>query len=105
MSSEFYISIIFAAAALGLAIWLLWWQAQKAAAVIDEWAKANGYTILHRELRLFRQGPFFLRAGRNHRVYFLEVLDEIGLRRKVFLRVGDFWGRMRLDSVKVAWVD
>lgn len=105
MPSESYISIILATAALGVAFWVLWRQSQKAAAAVDEWAKANGYTIMQRELRLFRHGPFLLRASRSHRVYFLELLDEVGLRRKVFVRVGDLWGRMRPDSIKVEWVD
>lgn len=60
MAPESYLSIVFACVTLGVAFWLLWWQSQKAVAVTEAWAKANGYTIMHREWRMFRQGPFFV---------------------------------------------
>lgn len=81
------------------------WISRQSQVVIEGWAEGQNFTLLAKEMRLLRHGPFLFRTGKNQRVYYLTLLDKTGLQRSAYLRVGDFFGRMRPDTIKVIWED
>jgi hypothetical protein len=60
-------------------------------AMVNKWAKDNNYTLLKKEHRIFRKGPYFL-SGRNQAVYRVEVRDATGLKLKGWVRCGNWFG-------------
>lgn len=90
-------------AALFGSISLFNWITRQAHAAIEVWAAEQDFTLLNKEMRMLRHGPFFFRTGKNQRVYYLTLLDKAGLQRHAFVRIGDFWGRMRTETIKVVW--
>jgi len=59
-------------------------------AMVKKWAKDNNYTLLKKEHRIFRKGPYFL-SGRNQAVYRVEVRDATGLKLKGWVRCGNWF--------------
>jgi hypothetical protein len=52
------------AAVVGLAVTAMWWCHTRSSALLQAWADANGYRILHQQYRFLMRGPFFFTTGR-----------------------------------------
>jgi hypothetical protein len=71
--------------------------------ILTAWARRNGYTIVHSELRHLLTGPFFLRAANSQHVYRVTVRDSAGAIRKGWVRCGGFWLGPFSDAADVRW--
>jgi hypothetical protein len=60
-------------------------------AMVRKWAKDNNYTLLKKEHRIFRKGPYFI-SGRNQAVYRVVVRDATGRKQKGWVRCGSWFG-------------
>ena len=103
MSTQLFVSVLAVLAVAAGSITAFNWISKQAHAAIEGWALEQNFTLLDKEMRLLRHGPFFFRTGKNQRVYYLTMLDKAGLQRHAFVRIGDFWGRMRPETIKVVW--
>lgn len=83
----------------------IWWHFDRSRRVLEQWASGNGYQLLYSEYRHLRKGPFLLRAGRGHAVYYVTVRDESGRTRSGYVRCGSWWLGLWSDQVTVEWVD
>jgi hypothetical protein len=71
--------------------------------ILNVWARRNGYTIIHSELRHLLTGPFFLRAVNSQHVYRVTVQDRDGAIQKGWVRCGGFWLGPFSDAADVRW--
>lgn len=76
---------------LVLAICYVAWTYSNARAVLEEWATANGYKILHSELRTLFTGPFFWRNFTKQPVYYVTVRSTDGRERAGWVRCCVRW--------------
>jgi hypothetical protein len=63
----------------------------------------HGYTVLRRERRSVRRGPFFWTTSKNQFVYFVVVEDASGQQRRGWARCGGWWLGMISSQVDVIW--
>jgi len=68
-------------------------------AMVKKWAKDSNYTLLKKEHRIIRKGPFIL-SGRNQAVYRVEVRDATGLKLKGWVRCGNWFGEVFGSAVE-----
>jgi hypothetical protein len=62
-------------------------QVSAAKAILNRWAKMNGYEIVSRELRILRVGPFWWKT-RHQEVYYVTIRTPEGRIRKGWVRCG-----------------
>ncbi len=98
------VSYVFVAIVTVSAIVLMFvWHFTRAHSLLDQWALDNGFTIIHREHRSLRKGPFFWTTSDHQAVYYIVVRDSKGIEHSGYARCGGwFWGMMR-DKVDVRW--
>ena len=87
---------------LVLAICYVAWTYSKARAVLEEWATANSYKILHSELRTLFTGPFFWRNFTKEPVYYVTVRSTDGRERAGWVRCCVRWSGGS-DAAEVRW--
>jgi hypothetical protein len=80
------------------------WQNRRADAIIDDWARQNGYKVLSME-RSWLAGPFFWRKSRGQVVYRLQVEDVSGRRSTAWARCGHWFMGLWSDEITVEWED
>jgi hypothetical protein len=97
------IFLVFALFAVGVVVASLVWTRQRAEALIERWATANGYHLTHREPRYLRTGPYFWRHSRGQQVYYVTIADEHGRPRAAYLRLGGWFLGLFSDQVDVTW--
>ena len=88
---------------IGLIIALVIWTRRRSRVLLEQWAADNGFTILSREHRYLRRGPYLWTTGKGQDVYYIEVQDTGGTTRSGFVRCGGYWSGMLSDKVTVAW--
>lgn len=71
--------------------------------VLTDWARRNGWTILHSEARHLLTGPFFLRAANSQQVYRVTVRDKHGKIRSGWVRCGGLWLGFFSSRAEVEW--
>ncbi len=71
--------------------------------LIEQWAAESGLTLVSKERRFFRRGPFFWTTSKGQDVYHVIVDCPDGLRRSGFVRCGSFFKGVISDNVDVAW--
>ena len=79
------------------------WSCSRSQTIIDRWAQANGFRVLHSEMRLMRTGPFFFRHGKGQTVYYVTVQDSTGRTRRAFIRCGGWFAGLCSDAAAVEW--
>jgi hypothetical protein len=62
-------------------------QLSAAKTILNRWAKANGYEIVAKELRILRVGPFWLKT-RHHEVYYVTIRTPEGQTRRGWVCCG-----------------
>lgn len=73
-------------AVVAIAYLLVW--TQRSRHLLETWAAAQGYDLLHAEHRVLRKGPFFWWPSRAQAVYRVTVSDGAGRVRHGWIRVG-----------------
>ena len=73
--------------------------------LIDRWAKANGYQILHSELRYFRRGPLLWTSSKLQWVYYVRIRNQDGHERSGWVRFGGFLVGLMSNKTEVRWED
>jgi hypothetical protein len=71
--------------------------------LLRRWAERNGFEIVEKQFRYFRQGPFFWTASGRQIVYRILVADRSAGRRKGWARCGSWWLGVLADRVDVRW--
>ena len=89
---------------LALAGWLSYRHYVKARALLQAWADANSYKILHAKRSLFMPWSLFFGTSKYQVVYHVAVYDDSLKRiRSAWVRLGTYSGSMDGDAVKVQW--
>lgn len=85
-----------------VAIYVAWFFA-RSRSLLQRWAAANGYVILHAEARNFRRGPLLWASSKNQAVYFVRVRDQAGQERSGWLLLGGYWSGLFTSETQVKW--
>jgi len=72
-------------------------------AILEQWAKKNGYKILHSEYRFVFRGPFFWNGSNAQTVYYVKVKDKAFNKRSGWVRCGSYWKGLFSDKAEVIW--
>jgi hypothetical protein len=100
-SDGFFLFMMFAIVVFaGLAIS---WHYSRSQSLLEQWAAQHGYQLLRGEYRTFRRGPFFWTTSKGQTVYYVEVLDPSGNRRRGWVRCGGWFLGLLSDRVDVRW--
>jgi|SRR6267143_2148152 hypothetical protein len=81
------------------------WTFSRSRSVLEQWAQANGYEILHSEFRNLFRGPFFWTSSKGQTVYYVRIRDREGRERPGWVRCGGFWAGLFSDKAEVRWDD
>jgi hypothetical protein len=73
--------------------------------ILERWADANGFQIVHAERRTFFRGPFFWRSTKDQVVYYVTVRDSSGAARRGYVRCGGWVLGLMSDAADVQWDD
>ena len=84
---------------------MMFWHFSRSKAILEDWARENGYTILSRERRYFARGPFFWTTSKGQDVYYVQVRTSDGHTRSGYVKCGGFFAGMMSDAVRVEWDD
>lgn len=100
-------SMLLSLVAIALICWMLYRRHVNARALLQSWADANGYKILHAKHRLFMPLELILTTSRAQVVYHVALYDTTRRRnRSAWVRLGKFWtGAMDGDAIDVQWED
>lgn len=96
---------IFALCAIIITVASLVWTRQRADALLERWAAANGYHLTYQEPRYLRMGPYLWRRSRGQQVYYVTIADEYGRARSAYVRLGGWFLGLFSDEVDVTWDD
>jgi hypothetical protein len=83
----------------------IYWQFSRSRAIQEGWARENGYTLVSREYRTFRKGPFTWTTSRNQTVYYVSVRDSNNRLRYGWVRCGGWWRGVWTNQAEVEWDD
>ncbi|MBI3857289.1 MAG: hypothetical protein HY293_16505 [Planctomycetes bacterium] len=72
-------------------------------AMLERWAKANGFEIASSEDCWFFKGPYFWSATRGQKVYRISVRDRNGKLRSGYACCGGYLLGTLSDHVDVTW--
>jgi hypothetical protein len=81
------------------------WYFRRGASVLQGWASANDYEIVHSEFRNLRTGPFFGTGSSKQPVYYVTVRMKDGRERSCWVRCGSSFGGLFSDKTEVRWED
>lgn len=74
-----------------------------AARRIRRWADETGLTIVSKQSRLFRRGPYTWNSERGHDVYLVVVSDAKGRKAKVWVRFYSFPFGCARKAFETSW--
>lgn len=88
-------------------VFLGWRHLTNAKALLQEWAQANHFRILHSRRCIFMPWRLYFTTTRYQIVYQVSLYDESSHRvRAAWVRLGTrVWGVMEGDAVDVTWDD
>jgi hypothetical protein len=84
-----------------LALW--GWHFSRSRKMLEQWAHANGLTLIGVERRFLRRGPFWWRTNKGQEVFRVTVRDGSGQVRSGYVRVGGWFLGLLSDQVTVEW--
>ena len=76
---------------------------QRSRQILERWAKREKVELVHVEHRWFRKGPYTLRSGDHHAVFYVTVMTGEGDLRAGYVRVGSFITGLFSDQAVVSW--
>ena len=90
---------------LALVGWLSWRHYVKARELLQSWADANHYKILHANRTMFMPWSMYFGTSKYQVVYHVAVYDDSLKRiRSGWVRLGTYWtGTMDGDAITVKW--
>jgi len=86
------------------AIYIIWYF-YRSKSLLQKWAAANGFEILHFELRELRRGPFLRSGSGKQAVYYVRIRNREGQARSGWVRCGGFWSGLLGEKTEVKWDD
>ena len=89
---------------LGACLFLVWYFV-RSRSLLQKWAAANGYEILHSECRELRRGPFLRTVSGKPAVYYVRVRSREGRERSGWVLCGSYWGGVLSGKTEVKWED
>ena len=87
--------------AVAAAIALIVWGDRRGLRILENWAADNGFSLLSREVRYLRRGPFFWTTSRSQVVYYVTVRDNLGIERRGWVRCGGWFLGLFSDTAQV----
>jgi hypothetical protein len=81
------------------------WHFARSQSLLERWATANGYEILHSEYRHLRRGPFLGKVSVKQIVYYVKVRSRDGHERSGWVRCGGAWSGLLSNKTEVRWED
>jgi hypothetical protein len=106
MNASIYISNFFGAAAvLSLLVGYFIWFFRRSRSLLRQWAKKNGFEIVHAKLCWLVQGPFTGLSNKGQTVYRIKVRDHHGQERLGWLLCGGIWSGLFSSQIRVEWDD
>lgn len=97
--------VIFFAAFIIFAVWLMRWQFNKADRLLENWARENKYRILEKRNANFGDGPAGTRQASSQVKYRIAVVDENNQRKSGLATIGSKNLGTLSDEVMVDWDD
>ena len=99
------VSLLLSVVFLALICWVVYRRYVDARALLQAWADANGYRILHAKHRLFMPLGLILTSSRAQVIYHVALYDTARKRnRAAWVRLGTYWmGAMDGDAIDVRW--
>jgi hypothetical protein len=80
-----------------------YWHFTRSAAILQQWADANGFEILEKSYRHFFRGPFFFRTSKGQTVYRVTVRDKAGNIGTGWVACGSWWWGLMSNQAKARW--
>lgn len=92
---------------IAIIMYLSWRHIVNAKALLQDWARANQFRILHSRLCIFMPWRLYFTTTKYQIVYQVSLYDESTHRvRAAWVRLGTrVWGVMESDAVDVQWED
>jgi hypothetical protein len=102
MVARFMNDDILRLATLVIGFWAVYYlfAITKANALMDNWAKQNGFVILQKKHLWFSRAPF---AASGSQLVFRVLIDDHGQKRSCWLRLGHWQRGMMRDDLAVKW--
>ena len=94
--------IVFFAVSGGI---FLAWYLLRSRSLLQRWAAANRYEILHSQVRELEKGPFGLTRSGKQAVYHVRVRSVDGTERSGWVCCGSAWFGVLSDKTEVKWDD
>jgi hypothetical protein len=82
-------------------VWFFW----RSRSMLDQWARINGFEMIHAELRWLVQGPFTGLSNKGQTVYRVKVRDHHGHERLGWILCGGNWSGLFSNQIRVEWDD
>lgn len=82
-------------------VWFFW----RSRSILKQWAKENGFEIVHAKLRWLVQGPFTGWSEKGQTVYRVTVRNRHGQERLGWVLCGGIWSGLFSNQVRVEWDD
>jgi hypothetical protein len=102
MSAFVMVSFTLAVAAFAHQAWRF--QHERAAQVLEDWARSERLVVLHAERRLLETGPFWAITAGDQPVYLVTVRTG-GAERRVWVQCGELpWGVLS-PTIAARWED
>ncbi len=89
---------------IGVGIYLAWYFF-RSKSLLQKWAAANGYEILHSEFKELDRGPFSRTGSAKQAVYHVRIRNRDGQERSGWVRCGGYWIGILNDKTEVQWED
>jgi hypothetical protein len=104
-TSNIILPIVVGSFAISLFVGSLWLVKSRSGAILQKWAKENGFEILWRKQKFLVTGPFkWWTNSRNQTIFHLGVRDQSGRERSAWVRCGSYIGGVIFsDQIEVRW--
>jgi len=88
---------------IAFAVGMFVWHFSRAEAILQRWARDNGYEIVSKEYRWFRRGPFFWWTSKGQEVFYVTIRTMDGRHRRGWVRCGGWLLGVFSDQADVQW--
>ncbi len=101
--SELALALLGAAVAVALSLGIFVWEQRRSRELLQRWAAKHGYSIVSREARYWRLGPFSGSTSKYQRVFYVRIRNPGGQERSGWVRLGNWWLGLLSDQVEERW--
>ncbi len=101
--SELALALLGAAVAVALFLGIFVWEQRRSQELLQQWAAKHGYSIVSREARYWRLGPFSGSTSKYQRVFYVRIRDPGGRERTGWVRLGHWWLGLLSSQMEERW--